>query len=271
MTTSQNQNKEQKLEEALGLAEATLRLIATPARPDGTYNRCREACEIEARNVLDKINSILYPTKVSVKDDWNLDTRLAVEGEVCKISGREPSRWVCDDETHTRWFNQDLDKLLSFEKPLELINVYEHLIEKFGDFHLTIGVTKSWHWRDFMFRDKTVRAAGFYGKIWLWKGDKPLKDYVRSEKHLQSEYSSICHKCNILVEISDLFAISAEFNLPAFQQYSWNETGFVISCNSKKHTEEIKKEITEFFLPDSEEIIVDANGRKITVNLKNYW
>lgn len=31
-----------------------LELIAAPKRPDGTYNRCREACEKLAREVLDK-------------------------------------------------------------------------------------------------------------------------------------------------------------------------------------------------------------------------
>ncbi len=33
--------------------EDALRLIAAPKRPDGTYNRCREACEILAREALE--------------------------------------------------------------------------------------------------------------------------------------------------------------------------------------------------------------------------
>ena len=32
--------------------EAALELIAAPKRPDGTYNRCREACEKLAKDVL---------------------------------------------------------------------------------------------------------------------------------------------------------------------------------------------------------------------------
>ena len=32
--------------------KSALELIATPRRPDGTYNRCREACEIIAREAL---------------------------------------------------------------------------------------------------------------------------------------------------------------------------------------------------------------------------
>ena len=34
---------------------AVLELIAAPMRPDGTYNRCREACEVLARKAIDKI------------------------------------------------------------------------------------------------------------------------------------------------------------------------------------------------------------------------
>jgi hypothetical protein len=34
--------------------EETLRMIATPRRPDGTYNLCREACEQLARETLTK-------------------------------------------------------------------------------------------------------------------------------------------------------------------------------------------------------------------------
>jgi hypothetical protein len=34
--------------------EDALRLIAAPKRPDGTYNRCREACEQLAKEALDE-------------------------------------------------------------------------------------------------------------------------------------------------------------------------------------------------------------------------
>lgn len=36
-------------------AIAALELIAAPKRPDGTYNRCREACEQLARETLEKL------------------------------------------------------------------------------------------------------------------------------------------------------------------------------------------------------------------------
>lgn len=40
-------DREARLREAL-------ELIATPKRPDGTYNRCREACEALARAALEE-------------------------------------------------------------------------------------------------------------------------------------------------------------------------------------------------------------------------
>lgn len=39
----------------LAVAVEALRLVATGKRPDGTYNRCREACEELARKALRKI------------------------------------------------------------------------------------------------------------------------------------------------------------------------------------------------------------------------
>jgi hypothetical protein len=49
------ERKNEKIEEALTHAFVTLNLIAVPKRNDGTYNRCREACEVLARETLDKI------------------------------------------------------------------------------------------------------------------------------------------------------------------------------------------------------------------------
>jgi hypothetical protein len=43
---------------ALVTAIATLTLIATPKRPDGTYNRDREACEQMAKETLKRINDL---------------------------------------------------------------------------------------------------------------------------------------------------------------------------------------------------------------------
>jgi hypothetical protein len=44
----------QKLEEKIWKYESVLRTIATPKRPDGTYNYCREACQTLAERVLDE-------------------------------------------------------------------------------------------------------------------------------------------------------------------------------------------------------------------------
>lgn len=41
-----------KAEAAAAKLRSALELIATPKRPDGTYNRCREACEQLAREAL---------------------------------------------------------------------------------------------------------------------------------------------------------------------------------------------------------------------------
>jgi hypothetical protein len=41
----------------LGEYETTLRLIAAPKRPDGTFNRDRESCRVLAENILKAYNS----------------------------------------------------------------------------------------------------------------------------------------------------------------------------------------------------------------------
>ncbi len=43
------------LEAKLAVAKEALELIAAPTRADGSYNRCREACELLAREALRKI------------------------------------------------------------------------------------------------------------------------------------------------------------------------------------------------------------------------
>ena len=43
-----------KLREKVEQLRAALELIATPKRSDGTYNRCREACEQLARQALEE-------------------------------------------------------------------------------------------------------------------------------------------------------------------------------------------------------------------------
>ena len=47
-------------------AEAALELIAAPARPDGTYNRDRRACEQLAREALAKIQALRNPKPQAV-------------------------------------------------------------------------------------------------------------------------------------------------------------------------------------------------------------
>lgn len=44
-----------KAEAEVATLRAALELIATPKRPDGTYNRCREACEHLAKAALRKL------------------------------------------------------------------------------------------------------------------------------------------------------------------------------------------------------------------------
>jgi hypothetical protein len=53
----QNKTWEQvrDLEINLEIAKAALRLVAVDKRPDGTYNRCREACAIVAKDALKKL------------------------------------------------------------------------------------------------------------------------------------------------------------------------------------------------------------------------
>jgi ribonuclease HI len=53
--------------EALGIAQAALELIASPQRPDGTYNRDRRACEQLARETIDKVNALLAPAAAPAK------------------------------------------------------------------------------------------------------------------------------------------------------------------------------------------------------------
>jgi len=44
-----------KLRNRLSIAEQALNLIAAPKRSDGTYNRCREACQTLAQETLKEI------------------------------------------------------------------------------------------------------------------------------------------------------------------------------------------------------------------------
>lgn len=44
-----------KLRDKLFIAEQALNLIAAPKRSDGTYNRCREACQTLAQETLKEI------------------------------------------------------------------------------------------------------------------------------------------------------------------------------------------------------------------------
>ena len=44
-----------KLRNRLSIAEQALNLIAAPKRSDGTYNRCREACQTLAQEALKEI------------------------------------------------------------------------------------------------------------------------------------------------------------------------------------------------------------------------
>ena len=46
-----------ELEAKLQVAREALESIAAPVRNDGTYNRCREACEQLARQALEKLNT----------------------------------------------------------------------------------------------------------------------------------------------------------------------------------------------------------------------
>lgn len=45
------------LQRKLNAANTALELIAAPKRSDGTYNRCREACEILAKETLQNSRS----------------------------------------------------------------------------------------------------------------------------------------------------------------------------------------------------------------------
>ena len=57
---------QQDLIDALTEAQSALELIASPKRPDGTYNRDRHACELLARDALAKISAKLNPPAAEV-------------------------------------------------------------------------------------------------------------------------------------------------------------------------------------------------------------
>jgi hypothetical protein len=56
-TVSMLEKKIKTLMTKLGEYENTLRLIAAPKRPDGTFNRDRESCRALAENILKAYNS----------------------------------------------------------------------------------------------------------------------------------------------------------------------------------------------------------------------
>jgi hypothetical protein len=51
------ENKIRMLMTQLGEYETTLRLIAAPKRPDGTFNRDRDSCRVLAENILKAYNA----------------------------------------------------------------------------------------------------------------------------------------------------------------------------------------------------------------------
>lgn len=52
---SEEYERRRQLELEHAQMRSTLELIAAPRRPDGTYNRSREACEILAREALERL------------------------------------------------------------------------------------------------------------------------------------------------------------------------------------------------------------------------
>lgn len=57
------------LQIALSHATSALELIASPVRPDGTYNRCRQACENLAKDALKSVQEALMPEPEAASND----------------------------------------------------------------------------------------------------------------------------------------------------------------------------------------------------------
>jgi hypothetical protein len=69
-----SEQKVQQLTSRVAILEAALELIAVGKRPDGTYNRCREACELVAKEALHKAYA-----KVSIDENGSISYEMPQE------------------------------------------------------------------------------------------------------------------------------------------------------------------------------------------------
>lgn len=69
------------MEDALDYAMSALALISSPARPDGTYNRSREACGRLARETLEKIDHYVTTNLQQETEQLEPKPQLLLEGE----------------------------------------------------------------------------------------------------------------------------------------------------------------------------------------------
>ncbi|GBG14271.1 ribonuclease HI [Novimethylophilus kurashikiensis] len=89
---------------ALAKAIAALELIAAPARPDGTYNRCREACEQLAQETLDHISSLMTTAAPAPAVEVKVSGRVLVYSDGGCKGNPGPAGWgvvVVDEATET--------------------------------------------------------------------------------------------------------------------------------------------------------------------------
>lgn len=261
-------------EEALAITESALQLIATPKRPDGTYNRDRKACELLAKEALEKIQKLFVTPEE--RNDWNLEFKKELYAFMCKLRNMGPSYFFqeerIDEKAERSWFADDLKKVLMFSEPKELVGAYDAILEKYGEKFLTIEIGYSWNWKNVEWRGKEFRAATFLASIYLGNGKEPMKEYVEKEP-VQGRSSrkpkGVFLKDHPLIKISSLFAVRDAFKLTEFHSYEWTDEGFkIIGCDSKKHTKEIQKTFVEFMGDEAEKVEMNLEKKEVHVILK---
>jgi hypothetical protein len=170
-----SEQKVQQLKFRVAILEAALELIAVGKRPDGTYNRCREACELVAKEALrnacvsvsfDENGNIVYKMPQQERlDEGALGIVRGVMDDHRKMAKEHPNRLSIIADQY-----EELVNLVSGKSPIvwvtpqkeqlnaSTIKYLENIIEPAG----------------FSYKVATVRLGGTH----LFKLDHPI-DMIR--------------------------------------------------------------------------------------------
>jgi len=204
------------------------------------------------------------------KQDWDLDTKIEMFDLLCATFNLDKSSYwdITTNKAphHVEWFEQDLGKVMRFNDPRLLIEVFNLLVEKFGDKYLKMQIAEGWLWRNIEWRGKRIRAATFQREICIRDAKITLRDSIKRKPDI---LEGLCAKKHILTVIRDLFAVSKVFGLPVFSSYCWHREGFTISASTNRQAVELLSAFHKFLGDEAEKIELSEGGKSVVVTLKD--